>query len=1110
MALLTTHTTLELLGGAVMQKPDQAPLRLERKTAALLAYLALEGATSRSTLSGLLWPDSLEATARGNLRQLLRRLRDGAGADLIAGDDRLLLTDQVSVDAVQLELSAFAGDDAAVLHGAGELLEGVDFEDCTELSDWLLVKREALGNLRVASLERLTDWSEQSGDLRTALLHAEKLLELDAVSEVAHRRVMRLHYLNGDRGAALRAYQRCQQVLMRELGVAPLIDTTALATSINAGQPLESPIRAVRLELPLSVQRPPVLIGREREWAALEEAWDAGLGIAVSGEAGVGKTRLTLEFVASKGQYALVQGRPGDTGVPYSTLARSLRQTLSDHPGLEIAPWVRLELSRLIPSLMTERPSAISSDADKLRFFESLVSTLEPLIESGLKALVMEDLQFADAASLEAGQYLAMRLSGPSGIRLRSLSTYRTGELSPASEALIRQGVSAGLVALIELKPLELPQLKVLLSGLGVAMPDSLSGALSRHSGGNPLFALETLRSLIESGDSLRELPEHLPVPKRLEALVAGRLERLTPAAQRLVRCAAVAEMEFNIDLASSVLETPVLELSQALSELERAQVITDQQFSHDLLSECVLSAIPAPIRAVLHKRTAEHLERHSASSSGGSASSIAKHFSAAGDSQRASAWWLRAAWGFYNLGSTAAATTIFERVYQQSELPAAVRLEAQCGLGVCQVWSNPAASESHLLAVTERAVALNDLPRELEARTALAKLYVICGRLEDGLAQLELVLQRLPSDTAPLERVEIYRSRFWLELRAGQLRQAEQSIDKALHLAPDHPDIENERAMLYWHQGRFAQAAQMFESYRATRANTANAEDWVMVAGNMAWTYWALGRNREAAALIERQLESITSPFEEGLTRSNLATVLTSMAHNASAMAQLERAKTLLERYDLHHSDAWHRTGHLYYRAGLYAPALEALQIALPLARSVGDPYRLSYILATLGAVFAKSGDLERGLATAREALELARRIHFPLATAIALQGLTVVLLEADQASSALKSAREAASLARNCGMVEQLGAARLLEGLCRPKRGAQQALREALEIANANDLTHLAWQAAEALGLREQAAQHLETLQTHSPAGWFGSAEVTVSAVTVLAVTVPEITKR
>jgi DNA-binding SARP family transcriptional activator len=664
MALPSTRANLELLGKAVLSGPSAAPWRLERKTAALLAYLALEGATPRSRVAGLLWPDSVEATARSNLRQLLRRLRDGAQADVVAGDDPLHLTDALAVDAVQLELAAFAGDDAAVLGVHGELLEGLEYDDCPDLTDWLLVKREALNALRVAALERRSAACERSGDMRAALTYAEQLLELDAVSEVAHRRVMRLHYLNGDRGAALRAYARCRATLERELGVAPLAETSALAATIQAGQPLEVRTRTGRAELPLSVQRPPTLIGREREWAALEAAWAAGLGVAVSGEAGIGKTRLTLDFVASKGPFALVQGRPGDAGVPYSTLARSLRQTLDDHPDLRVAPWVRLELSRLVPSLSAETAPAILSDADKLRFFEALASALEPLVEGGLQALVVEDLQFADAASLEAGQYLATRFAAPTGPRLRSLSTFRTDELPAETAAQVRQGVSLGQVVLVELQGLETAQLRALVDGLGLALPEHLAPALTRHSGGNPLFALETLRSLIQSGDLTRDLPERLPVPKRLEALIAGRLERLTPAAQRLAQVAAIAGEDFTLELAADVLDCQALELQASLAELEQAQIMQRERFQHDLLFETIRAGISHAIKQFLHRKCAAFLEQH------GDPARVAQHWLEAGEYDRAVPAMIVTAQNAQGMGRNAEAIKLLE---QTITLPASL-----------------------------------------------------------------------------------------------------------------------------------------------------------------------------------------------------------------------------------------------------------------------------------------------------------------------------------------------------------------------------------------------------------------------------------------------------
>src|SRR5688572_25779838 len=86
----TPSIRLHLLGGARLEGPQPIP-RLEKKTAAMVAYLAVEGTTSRSRIAGLLWPESKEATARNNLAQAIRRLRTASGASLIEGDESIEL-----------------------------------------------------------------------------------------------------------------------------------------------------------------------------------------------------------------------------------------------------------------------------------------------------------------------------------------------------------------------------------------------------------------------------------------------------------------------------------------------------------------------------------------------------------------------------------------------------------------------------------------------------------------------------------------------------------------------------------------------------------------------------------------------------------------------------------------------------------------------------------------------------------------------------------------------------------------------------------------------------------------------------------------------------------
>ncbi|HYJ96542.1 MAG TPA: hypothetical protein VEX14_00655, partial [Burkholderiaceae bacterium] len=116
---------------AALHRTGAAPMALSRLDAALLAWLALEGSTSRQRLLRLLWPDQESEAARNALRQRLFRLRRAAGADLVQGSEQLALADGVAADV----------DDAG---GGGELLGGHDYTDCAELQEWLDAQRHRL------------------------------------------------------------------------------------------------------------------------------------------------------------------------------------------------------------------------------------------------------------------------------------------------------------------------------------------------------------------------------------------------------------------------------------------------------------------------------------------------------------------------------------------------------------------------------------------------------------------------------------------------------------------------------------------------------------------------------------------------------------------------------------------------------------------------------------------------------------------------------------------------------------------------------------------------------------------------------------------------------
>jgi DNA-binding SARP family transcriptional activator len=603
---------------------------LERKTAAVLAYLALEGPAAKYQLSGLLWPDSGERTARNNMRQLLHRLRVATGAGLVTGKATISLSDAVATDAAELQAHVLAGRHVQALALQGELLAGLDFDDCPEFDAWLQRAREQLLMLRQRAADAEASRLEQQGDFSQALDFASRRLAFEPCSEEAWRRLMRLHYLAGDRAAALAAFAQCRLTLQRELDTEPLPETMELARQIERGARAALPVARPRPPLPVSVLRPPALVGREKEWMQLEEAWEAGQFIVIMGEPGVGKSRLARDFAASKGAYHVLEARPGDKNIPYSSSIRGLRSVLARRNDIQLEPWIRRELARLMPEL-GEPPPPMRSEAEKLRFLEAHTEAIYRS-SSGFAAIVVDDIQYIDPASIELSEYLFARyLPFRSSGMPPLIDCCRRDEMPAGTLEAFQRMEAAGQMALIELEPLPLAAVGELLGSLELPGVERLAGDITRFTGGNPLFIVETLKCLVETGSLERGWPERLPPPGKVRLLIQQRLARLSPLALQLAQVAALAHDAFRLELAAEVLEVPPLSLGPALSELESALVLAGERFVHDLVFEAVREGIPAPLEALLHRRLAECLQGRAVAPS-----VLAQHWLAGGEPLRA------------------------------------------------------------------------------------------------------------------------------------------------------------------------------------------------------------------------------------------------------------------------------------------------------------------------------------------------------------------------------------------------------------------------------------------------------------------------------------------
>jgi predicted ATPase/DNA-binding SARP family transcriptional activator len=323
--------SLALLGPLHVSRGGQ-PISFESaRVRALLLYLAVEADRPhhRDALAGLLWPEQTNQTARNNLRQALANLRHVLGDRTAvppfllisretlqfnrASDHRLDTADFLALLAAckvhpHRRLEACGSCAARLAQAAalyqGQFLAGFFLSDSVAFDEWATLKREDLHQQAIAALASLATYHERRGGYEAARQYAQRQLELDPWREEAHRQLMRVLLLRGERSAALAQYDACRRVLADELDVEPEAETTALYEQIRAADLRIGPQEAGKtlpaqkhVTLPL---QPTAFVGRETELAELGDMLErlSCRLITIVGPGGMGKTRLALEVAA--------------------------------------------------------------------------------------------------------------------------------------------------------------------------------------------------------------------------------------------------------------------------------------------------------------------------------------------------------------------------------------------------------------------------------------------------------------------------------------------------------------------------------------------------------------------------------------------------------------------------------------------------------------------------------------------------------------------------------------------------------------------------------------------------------------------------------------------
>jgi predicted ATPase/DNA-binding SARP family transcriptional activator len=949
---------------------DGNPVDLDtRKAVALLAYLAVTGeGRRRETLAVLLWPDYDHPHAMGALRRTLSSIRKTLGErslevsrEKIAipsghpiwtdyGEFQQLLTTRKEHGHPSNEVCPSC---MPLLYRAVKLyrdhfMAGFSLRDSSEFDDWQFFQAETLRKAYSEALELMVQAELSNGDIPSAISHAQRWLAQDLLHEPAHRQLMQLYSWSGQRNAALRQYQECMKILMKELGVEPLEETTELYKLIKENRLPEleigTPIygRQVRPESPptrnqLAFEAPfkgnfP-LVGRQHEWQLLEDLYQSirrdGHFAVLQGEPGIGKTRLAEEHLdrlrAGGTQVLTVRCYQEENNLAYGPFMEALRAAI------EIASdsgWIKRvqnhwlsEAARLAPELfqispgLTPAPS-LEGPGAQTRFFEGLYQVFLAACGSDRAGVIFfDDLHWSDEASLDLLTYLVRRLRGRP---IFLLATWRGEDVGGEHRLrrLLAEAQRAGWGTLIPLKPLtpnSVTELVRTIFPTAQASSAELSQRLYSETDGLPFFVVEYLRSLpVEAGYN----PDaNWDMPGSVRDLLRSRLANIRDTEIQLLQTASIIGRSFDYETLKGASGRSDEETVGALEILLRRGLLreipggsaatdgadlhhTQYDFTHEKIRDFVQSETSHARRSILHRRIADTLSSpvRSRRDVEAMAGVIGQHYQSAGRPLEAAEFYRLAGEYSRSLYANSEALTNFCAALELGHPQPAALHESIADLQTLS--GNYASAQTNYTASIDLS---GDFPE------TIARLQHKLGNLHDRHGNWELAekhfqnaLDSLGTRGSAGEAARIYADWSLTAHRQGRTDQAADFARRAQELAERGDDqhalaqAHNILGILARSQGDFqmAQVAlqrslTLSQALGDSSARIAALNNLALVSGSQGDIDRALELTREALQLCKNQGDR----HREAALHNNLADLLYLKGQSEAAMSHLKQA---------------------------------------------------------------------------------------------------------------------------------------------------------------------------------------------------------------------------
>jgi DNA-binding CsgD family transcriptional regulator/tetratricopeptide (TPR) repeat protein len=784
------------------------------------------------------------------------------------------------------------------------------------------------------------------------------------------------------------------------------------------------------------------LVGRGEELAELERAFDAaargsGRVVLVEGEPGIGKTALVRAGLAGAAGTGLTVAwggtDPMETHRPFGVLLDALAvEAGSPDPR-------RADIATRLSSRRPSGLGAIEEPGDvAFAVGEAILDLVEELCSAGPVALVLEDLQWADPASLVVLPRLGRRASQ---LSLALVCTLRPRPRPAELTQLVSGLLATGAARRLALGTLAAPDVAALVEQLLGEPPEPSLLAQVAGAGGNPLFITELVAVLhkddgVDAGAAASAGQFGTSTPPSLGLTILSHVSALAPATQELLGLASVLGTHFSVSDLAEAAGRPVGALTSSLREAMEAGVLGEEGerlvFRHELIREALYGDLPRPLRAGLHADIARRLGE-----GGAPAASVAEHLLRAGTAGSDSAAWLHRAATEVAPASPAVAIRMWERALTLPGTPEVLSREMEVGLALAliEVGEVNAAQER-----CERLLASAGIAGHIAVvRACLAQAVMLQGQIERARAEAD---RALSEGLSPHDEARLLAWSSLLPFYAGDLEgamAAGRRAERAGRLAADTSSRVQglvTQSHVAFFRGQYAaseqlarQAAALADADGSPEAHRADPHLWLAVplsqTDRMGEAEAEIRRGRQAAAVFGSRNGVVLGYLAE-------TNVHFHCGRFADADAELEAAASLAEDTGM----AWHAT--LAAVRGLIALRQAGPERARAVA-GLEDPPSLAHrsfgrgsLAQTWVAYLVATGQRERALTVGWEAWEGSEAAGMGGDQAVFGPDLAAVAVAAEDRSLASTIASRLEALAdANPGVASLAGVAGRARGL-------------------------------------------------------------------------------